>query len=267
MRLVEVNPELAELWLGRIDMQRNLKKHQVRKYADDMKNGRWAQDITAIVFDTNGNLVNGQHRLNAVIQSNTTQRFYVLEGVAPQSIERMDQGISRTTADQLAIKGVKGAYGIQTIAKLVLQYELYPDRIWNSGELQPSKSAIVDRSMEDVALFESAVIQQYRLKIRGKAASSPFGAFWYLAMGGNYIDELPDYIDGLVTGADLRVGDPRLALRNYMLRENLAEWGVGQSHLIAHTKAWEAYILRQSMNTLRAPHRSIVENGKMPVVL
>ena len=132
----------------------------------------------------------------------------------------------------------------------------------------PSKAAIVDRVMEEPELFEAAAIMKARFRLPGAAANSSFGAFWFLAMQGDFADELPEYIEGLLTGANLDASDSRLALRAYITRENLSFWGSGQSHLITHAIAWKKWVKREPCSMLRTPHRSLVGDGRsMPTVV
>jgi len=266
MRKVRINPQLAAEWLTKIDVQRNIKKYNVAKYASDMAEGRWANDITPIVFDTNGNLANGQHRLKAIVLSGETIDFWVLEGVEPSDIERMDSGITRSVSDQLTIKGIKHGHSVQSIGRIVMQYELWPNDFWNTSDKVPSKAAIVDRVLEDPSGFEEAALAMKRFRLPGAASNSTFGAFYYLANIGSNCYQLPDYIDGLFTGARLDDLDPRLALRAYVVRENLASWGSGQSHFITHVSAWNSYVDGKGVRILRTPHRSIIENNNMPKI-
>ena len=81
-RFVAVTPALAKMMLEKNTRNRRLSNAWVRKLADDMSNGRWHKiGNDAITFDTDGNLTNGQHRLQAIIMSGTTQVFNVVQGV------------------------------------------------------------------------------------------------------------------------------------------------------------------------------------------
>ena len=46
-----------------------------------MRNGLWELNGAAIVIDEFGNLIDGQHRLSAVVESGTTQQFVVVRNV------------------------------------------------------------------------------------------------------------------------------------------------------------------------------------------
>lgn len=66
--IVTVTPAQAKLWLGENhEDNRGLNKHRVNMYARDMVDGKWMVTHQSICFDQNGKLIDGQHRLNAVI--------------------------------------------------------------------------------------------------------------------------------------------------------------------------------------------------------
>lgn len=69
-QIIDVSPTLAQEWLKKNVFNRVLSKNVVSKYAYDMKNNDWTLTHQGIAFDTDGNLADGQHRLQAVIESN-----------------------------------------------------------------------------------------------------------------------------------------------------------------------------------------------------
>jgi hypothetical protein len=73
---IEITPEIAQDMMKYNTCNRPLSKNTVAKYASMMKKGEWYLSHQAIAFtkDEKGNsiLVDGQHRLAAVMQSGTT---------------------------------------------------------------------------------------------------------------------------------------------------------------------------------------------------
>jgi len=103
---MEVTPKQAQAWLeGNVD-NRSLRENRVVHLAGVLQRGEWELTGDAIVFDTDGTLLNGQHRLTAVVVSGVPARFLVLRGVPPKVQEVMDTGLSRTLGDQLQRRGV-----------------------------------------------------------------------------------------------------------------------------------------------------------------
>jgi hypothetical protein len=100
---MDVTPALAAGWLLRNTRNRSVRIGSVAAMARDMKAGRWIFAGGVIGFDTNGVLVDGQHRLMAVIESGTTQRFIIAPSLAPDAMSVVDTGSKRSTADVLSL--------------------------------------------------------------------------------------------------------------------------------------------------------------------
>lgn len=86
---------------------RRLRIADVKKYAEDMKTKKWNDDVSAIVFDADGRLTNGQHRLNAILLSGTEQSFIVAENWPTEAMLTMDLGNKRSFHDRVTVFGVE----------------------------------------------------------------------------------------------------------------------------------------------------------------
>jgi hypothetical protein len=101
-----VTPEQAQEWLqGNVD-NRKLRETRVLGHARTLERGEWDLTGDSLVFDAEGVLINGQHRLTAVVVTQIPARFVILRGVPSRAQEVMDQGLSRNLADQLHRRGV-----------------------------------------------------------------------------------------------------------------------------------------------------------------
>lgn len=74
-----ITPEIAQEILNTNVKNRKLNKARVSVYARIMQKGRWGYiaDGFLLSFDKNGNLTNGQHRLNAIIECGCTMEMYI----------------------------------------------------------------------------------------------------------------------------------------------------------------------------------------------
>lgn len=86
-----ITPRIAKTMLSHNTGNRPLRKAVVQRYATDMENGDWQDNGDPIRFDTNGRLIDGQHRLEAVILSDTPIDAWVLRGLKPETQKTMDQ--------------------------------------------------------------------------------------------------------------------------------------------------------------------------------
>ena len=108
---VDVSPNVAQAWLAtRNELNRTISEGPVQKYAADMSDGRWTLTHQCIAFDSLGNLIDGQHRLSAVIQSGCTIKFavakYTNQDVAERAKMTCDTGKTKTVGCVLEMSAV-----------------------------------------------------------------------------------------------------------------------------------------------------------------
>lgn len=105
-RVETITPEVAKAYLRHNVKNRNIRKHDVRMYAKDMKHGKWQLSPQGIAFYENGNLADGQHRLEAVIVADCPVEMWVVYDV-PNDCTIFDYGAKRRPHDILKMSGVE----------------------------------------------------------------------------------------------------------------------------------------------------------------
>lgn len=111
---VDVTPALAAKWLERNVNNRKLDKRLVARLAADFTAGVYTQTHQGVAFDTDDNLVDGQHRLHAIVASGITVRLLVTRGLKPEARSKIDTGNVRTLPQVLAM-----SYGMRDAERLV----------------------------------------------------------------------------------------------------------------------------------------------------
>lgn len=102
-KVFEIGPLNAEVWLKRNTGNRNVRQAHVRHLAEQMRLGRWKLSPEPIVFCRSGRLLDGQHRLLAVIMSGETIRASVALVEDESVFEVLDQGANRSNSDILNV--------------------------------------------------------------------------------------------------------------------------------------------------------------------
>lgn len=97
-----VTPEQAKQWLD-VDNSRNrkIRDSRVSYLSDEITTGRFHLTHMGIAFDPKGNLLDGQHRLAAIVKAGVPIEIVVARNVAPESYIAMDRGSIRSIADVL----------------------------------------------------------------------------------------------------------------------------------------------------------------------
>lgn len=100
----KITPAIAAAYLEMNKNNRAIRKKVVDAYARDMANGEWVVQHQGIAFDVDGNLVDGQHRLQAVIKAGVPVQMMVTRGLEKNSVEGIDQGAKRSFSDVLTMQ-------------------------------------------------------------------------------------------------------------------------------------------------------------------
>jgi hypothetical protein len=98
--LTEVTPEMAEDWLTSNTHNRTVRPAFVETYAADMLAGKWRLTHQGIAFDWDGVLIDGQHRLLAVLKAKRTVLMNVTRNMDPDALANIDGAIGRKVGDQ-----------------------------------------------------------------------------------------------------------------------------------------------------------------------
>lgn len=116
MKVEQVTPEKAAHYLKRnVDNYRKLSKTKVAQYAAEMKAGKWQLNGEGIMFDEEGKLKNGQHRLAAIIMAGIPVEMTIVTGVG-NDVTIYDVGSMRTTNQIALASGCGDITKIETAA-------------------------------------------------------------------------------------------------------------------------------------------------------
>jgi hypothetical protein len=99
-----VTPEIAAEWLKKNVGNRPLNIAAVKRLARALTAGEYVLTHQGIAFDASGMLIDGQHRLHAVVESGVAIDLMVTRGVATQAREKIDTGKVRTVAHVLSFR-------------------------------------------------------------------------------------------------------------------------------------------------------------------
>ena len=101
-----ITPAMAAkyLELNRLP-NRHLKPAHIQILAREMREGRWQCNGETIIFDKEGNIIDGQHRLHAIVLSKTTIETYIVRGISPDVLPTLDRGSLRSIGDLLGMRG------------------------------------------------------------------------------------------------------------------------------------------------------------------
>ena len=183
----------------------------VRAYAADMSAGNWQLTGESIKFAAGGALLDGQHRLRAVIESGATVYMFVTRGLQIEAQDVMDTNVKRGAQDMLAMYGHANASLAASAAKWVIFYEedrLYTDRATRNVSHSDVLAFTADNdAYAEAVAFASGIRKHIDLQ------PSILAAAVYITHGVDAESSL-EFFARLADGIGLPAGSPILALRS-----------------------------------------------------
>lgn len=238
-------PGVAAAILKNNPNNRNLSEKKVAEYARDMLSGRWAFNGEPIIIADTGELNDGQHRLQAVIDSNRPQDFFIVFGMARETRATIDQGLARTAGHYLAMHGVESSKACASIAGLVMAYETTAGR---SLRDRRTHAEIVDRVLSDDAIGAAAhfsnTVQRF---CKGLLTPAQIGCCHYLFSAIDPIDA-NEYLTQVCVGERIKRGDPAFAARQ-ALTNIKGEQRI--ERLEVTFRGWNAYRQRRKLKVAK----------------
>lgn len=118
-----VTPELALKYLSSNQGNRKISERQVNFYYKQMVAGDWGATGDTIKISIDGRLLDGQHRLHAIIRFDKPVECFIAEGVDPAMFPMIDTGKPRTASDVLSSAGVGRPTNLASAAKHIMIYD------------------------------------------------------------------------------------------------------------------------------------------------
>ena len=153
MKVVEmvITPEQAQKWLDeKFLVNRFVRSTTIDQYARAMKAGKWDLTANPIQFDKEGMILDGHHRLSAIVKAGVPVKMMVATGCDRSMY--VDSGMRRNDSDRIkmsnigidsmytcsAIIAVTKLFGGNSNSKVIMQHQLNADEIIDNISLYES---------------------------------------------------------------------------------------------------------------------------------
>jgi hypothetical protein len=253
-----VTPAVAYAWLQRNMHNRTLRPARIQSLGYDMTNDRFLFAGDAYRFDTAGELVDGQNRLSAQVETSTSVSMVVVRGLDPTVRRVIDSGVTRSVADCLTIDfgaGTKTGPGVAAGGKVAHR--------WTHGLMLSTDSItrveLIDWTEKRFDELAKAFDATQAIQKGSKMPPGVFTAWYWLVLHGQAdtlttVDQfepgavteesLDQFCSQIETGLGFDSEDDPARL----LREEILSWKDAKRQLRAQQKtallvtAWNAYV-------------------------
>lgn len=264
-RIIKVTPEIAETFLSLASVNRRLDPGQVKSLADTIRRGEWKLTHQGIAFDEEGALLDGQHRLHAIIESNTPVEILVFNGLSKEVFPVLDTGKRRSAADTLLSTGAKYLTLLSSTIRHVILFSTMPNDSWSGPRAHVSNDRILSAFNGDRDRYVEAVAMGRELSKHLFASQTAAAAGFFLTTEVAPAADIDEWILGLKSGASLDPGDARLALREvpWDTQKRGSRRRMGMRDQVAiYIRAWNAWVEPEKVGELRL--RRLRKGEKMP---
>lgn len=240
IEVLTITPDFAKDLIGhKHEHQRSVRHRHVEYLADAMKNGRWRYTMDPIRLDDNLQVIDGQHRLLAVIKSGRPQKFLVAILTDPEAFYALDQGVSRSLNDIRATLGKK-QISRTLIGAILLEHRGFTPRSSQNVVSKEDTDRIIDAFplMEEVRYLEKVGV---RCKVQGVGSMAAAIA----AMRVNKIEALKFFSAVFQMTSVIDDKEVHQAHMLYLFLRNTREKGGGRT-------SGEHYIMEAAYKSIRA---------------
>lgn len=241
-----ITPAMAEVILSNNPNNRGVREIKLMQITSDMKSGRWAMNGEAIIIAKTGELNDGQHRLQAIIDAKVSLPMLFVFGVDRETRTTLDQGASRSAGDYLHMEGTPNSMQVSAVARMLIGYKRAKgESFGRRGAISASEVMSVARNNREIMTAVRWGYNHYsRMK---KLASVSVMAFCYVVLLSQDTRDGLAFMEQLVSGEDLKLGDAIMTARDRLL--NLEQRSdVNRVEIIL--RAWNAYREKRTMRTI-----------------
>ena len=244
-KVIEVTPRMCETWLDKNINNRPLNQRHVNLLTRTMLQGDWDLNGESLKFDVDGNILDGQHRMWACIESDTPFKTMVIYNLERITFDTIDTGRNRNAPDVLSMNGEVNTVLLSGVLKHVGRY--YSGQMLSTGKITNKEiESLLDTHPKTREIVAKLSRGAYRVPW---CAPTLIGTCWYLAQQKSTA-QAESFFHGLIFGANLEPKSPILTLRNKFIS---AQTTKGQK-LLSPEKlemiviAWNAFRKDKTLN-------------------
>lgn len=215
LKTVKITPELATSLLERNGLNRPLNDQHVRRIADQIRSGKWRFNGDTIKIADTNDVLDGQHRLWAIIEARTAVETILVTGIAREAFATIDTlRRPRSGADVLALNGAH-------LHRNAIAGALTWLMRWQRGIIpnyRAPKNRIENSDIEDMFRSHGGIALAAERTVRSRRIANPslLTFFYYVLVNRN-----PDLAERMMRTLEypqaVSIDDPFFCLRTHFI--------------------------------------------------
>lgn len=238
-----VTSAVAERWLGKNTHNRKLNEHIVAAMVRDLEDGNWLDNGATITFSTEGILLDGQHRLTAVVRSGVSINAIVVRGVQAEAQHTMDTGAKRTLSNALQLRGENNYTQLAAATVAHLSWEGGSRHLGTQRGKKITNSEAID-FLDANPWIRDQIPDVVRYRNKLKHVSTGTVAVLYRTFSDLDPFDADHFFERLISDEDHHRGEPIYAARKALMEDAART----DSH---RSQTWKAAIMIKAWNKFR----------------
>ncbi len=247
-----ITPQIAKEYLKNNTDNRRLNLENVKRYAHDMSTNNWMKNTFELIqISKSGKVLNGQHRLHAVIVANKSVLFHVVSGLEDDIFHVLDTGSSRNSTDIFFIKKVKNSNSIPSI---IQNYKVMKLSVYRTGTKNDrfTNSELIINYDERPLFWQHIATKSITWYTQFSKILSPsyIGGLYSVLLEINS-DMAEEFMNQLCSGQNIQNSTIGL-LRKKLFDDKLSQKKITlkTKHALV-TKTWNCYLLKKEPKLLK----------------
>lgn len=246
-----ITPEDAQKYLAKNEGNRKVSEKSVQFLYQQMVSGDWLLTADTIKFGKDGRLLDGQHRLQALVKYGKPIDMYIAEGLDNKVFQVLDTGKVRSASDVLSMQGYKNSNNVAGSIRAILLFKQGYYSTTKAGRNSKATNTAVLKFAQEHPEINEIISYTFGIYRQFRFMSHSIITMLYWILSKKAQDKADIFFEKYATGIDLSATSPIRHLRERLLKDS-----VNKSKLNARDKmalfifAWNAFLQGKKMQQL-----------------
>lgn len=259
VEIIFITPDIAKEMLTHNINNRPVSRSTVAQYKSEMERGLWMETGSSIQFADDGRLIDGQHRLLALVEANKSFNFVVVGSVDKLAFKHIDKNKQRRISENMATDSRINGYESKNFNALASSIKL----AWNlsrghstsrsgTGSLQITSSESISEYLAHKDIYDKATSMAMRCyqKLNFMTRQEVGGIYAFLVIYKMHDEsKVREFFTELFFGHEVLI---TTLLRDRLIKDRISKSGrmTKGFRMALIAKAWNAFIADRKLKTL-----------------
>jgi DnaJ-domain-containing protein 1 len=222
-RIETITPDKAKAYLANNNNNRSINKMNLAFLKSEILAGNYQMNGQTIVISTSGKLLDGQHRLTAVVETGLPIESIVVNNVDEDTFVTMDTGKPRGGSDALDIHGVQNSKHIASAIRKIVQRFSHSHAYLDRVRYKISNPEFIKYYDKNAKELNNLYEMTHTWALQGNKVVSESDAMAFIFLLKTEGDEIYDFMEELLTGREINPhSNAAQVLRQKLIRNSFS---------------------------------------------